>query len=279
MQDLGYSYRSYNFGLGGARGFEILATLKVILDQHPKRLKYAIIDTHMFDTGIPETNRMTWRTIWWHDLRATWVVTRMILDQHEDWEKTFDQIWMHWRHAFVRYTRLGQGGRMFQNWIRPRMPDPVLEAMIARRGYESLDEDFKRDRQRLIGRYEGLRRSRSRFAARREQLARGQTPRLPLDEPTRIGTQLLVENAEQAGVTLIFVASPLIMEKAPSEALHQTGAFPVFFAFNDPSRYPELYEIDNRFDFTHLNENGASLLTTHLADEFAKWLASSGGAR
>jgi hypothetical protein len=47
---------------------------------------------------------------------------------------------------------------------------------------------------------------------------------------------------------------------------------PTLLSFADPVAYPELFEVENRFDRWHLDAEGAALFTRRLAERLAAWL-------
>lgn len=54
----------------------------------------------------------------------------------------------------------------------------------------------------------------------------------------------------------------------------EDGLRPVTFIFDHPTRYPDLYLADHRYDPHHLNASGAELFTVLLADQLAPHLAA-----
>lgn len=57
-----------------------------------------------------------------------------------------------------------------------------------------------------------------------------------------------------------------------TNALARRGVLPHYLSFNDPRRYPALFAIENRYEYGHLNETGASILSRKLGGEIARSL-------
>ena len=77
---------------------------------------------------------------------------------------------------------------------------------------------------------------------------------------------VLIAEVRAAGAQPIFVLSPTVLGReffAPPP----TGA--QFIAFNDPQKYPQLYDPEVRYDTWHFNPRGAALFTDLLAERFA----------
>ncbi|NES66447.1 MAG: hypothetical protein F6K24_14905 [Okeania sp. SIO2D1] len=46
----------------------------------------------------------------------------------------------------------------------------------------------------------------------------------------------------------------------------------IVFALDNPETFPTLYQVESRWDFTHLNDRGAREFTRFMAEQFAKYL-------
>jgi hypothetical protein len=98
----------------------------------------------------------------------------------------------------------------------------------------------------------------------------------PLEErPQRdapVLQQALVEACEQVravGATPVLLVNPVVaLDQLPLPGPdHPTH--PIVVAFDDPDRFPELYDPANRYDRQHLNLAGARLLSRRLAEAVA----------
>lgn len=74
----------------------------------------------------------------------------------------------------------------------------------------------------------------------------------------------IVDRARDAGVKTVIVYPPNVLHDEVESDAPQLD-------FREPKRYAELYDVDARFDFNHLNERGAKLFTRRLAERFVEW--------
>ena len=80
---------------------------------------------------------------------------------------------------------------------------------------------------------------------------------------------------EATGAEPIFILSPVTHSRGEARKAHRRRILPVLLAFDDPGLYPQLYEVDHRFDMTHLNRKGALIYSELLAEQFVKHLHQS----
>jgi hypothetical protein len=74
--------------------------------------------------------------------------------------------------------------------------------------------------------------------------------------------------AEAQGVKVAFVVGPAMNDARFPARVPGSPSLTVF-DFNDPVRYPTLYDIDYHYDRLHLTEVGARSFSRHLADALA----------
>ena len=80
---------------------------------------------------------------------------------------------------------------------------------------------------------------------------------------------------EATGAEPIFILAPVLHSRGEARKAHRRGILPALLAFDDPSLYPQLYEVGNRFDMTHLNRRGALIYSELLAQRFVEHLRRS----
>jgi len=71
---------------------------------------------------------------------------------------------------------------------------------------------------------------------------------------------------------LLFITPILKSEASTTINLYKHGDSSTLFGFNNPDTFPNLYQVNRRFDFLHLNDQGAKEFTHYLAEQFAKYL-------
>jgi hypothetical protein len=82
----------------------------------------------------------------------------------------------------------------------------------------------------------------------------------------------LESRARSLGAEPIFILSPATRPRCEVHEAYRQGLLPTLFPFDDASRFPRLYKVENRFDAEHVNRHGAEIYTRLLADRFAEHL-------
>jgi hypothetical protein len=109
----------------------------------------------------------------------------------------------------------------------------------------------------------------------------GQAPDGP-DGPARAAPQAvrvfqeIERQIEALGARPVFVAQAGLYLNGDLVAAAQSGALATLLRFDQPERFPDLYEVEARFDSNHLNALGAERFTRHLA---AAYLGLGEGGR
>jgi hypothetical protein len=73
---------------------------------------------------------------------------------------------------------------------------------------------------------------------------------------------------ERHGLRAAFLLSPILSDAKMATSV-PGGAPLLFFDFNDPQKYPELYDVQVRHDRSHLGYAGAVLFSNDFADALA----------
>jgi hypothetical protein len=244
-------------------GLETEFVLNEILAMKPARLRWVFIETGRLRLRIVDRNLRTRRVIWWHDLDSTLSATRGLLASDHDKMERVREIWKHWEAYFYRMTNLGAARLELDEAprrARALQPDTVLGKK--RNGYQPL-ETRRRKRRHLefLNQLEQYRKE-------VEDLAEREIPAEPLDGfDTRYVTRVR-DAVESFGATPIFLITPS-SDRGHSDYVikaEREGFLPHLMRFDDPRRFPDLFEVDARFDASHLSRKGALLLTKYLAD-------------
>jgi hypothetical protein len=273
----GHPMRSFNLGVPGAFQFEVDHLIDELLARAAVTPRWILVElpTRRLDRLVPPVNRFTDRTVYWHtpwEVRAWFRAFEGASGPAHGPYGRLDAL----RHAAWRWVSLGQGDRIAARWLgvgRAEREARVRE--VARtRGYRPFptgpDAPQSDLRDQLLGSPEWF----QGVVARVDAVNEGPPPYHALD-PTWLEAQ--AARARTHGATLLYFTTPTILQTAELHALHRSGTLGVLFGFDSPSRHPELYRPENRFDPIHLNEAGARLFTRELADRFAQWLESERG--
>ena len=267
LQERGYKVKSFNFGLGGALGFENTAIVEKILALKPRRLRYVVMGFRGWPMEMNKLHVRTRRTVWWHTLGITSATCERILRSGEPWERRVELLSAHLHHMWLRYSRVGLGFQMARSaWSAEDPPITEIKTALAQQGYFP-----------VVGRakgYETLLKRVKQYNNTLTAMRNSKGDETPFYSSPELRLQM--EVVLDAGVELIYVISPQpdLMTRRRTESMRQ--AVPTLFAFNEPDRYPYLYTLEARSDTTHLNLLGARAYTKHLAERFARYLASAG---
>lgn len=287
---------SFNFGFRGMLAHETNAMIETIVEQKPERLKWAFIELRHWGPDLADENRYTARSIFWHNPQETFSVLKSVRLKPFPFArgvnakgitkvlKTF--LWEMKKRAFVAKlsgTHLFHLGAKYANvglihslFAASELSFSEGQALIDHQGFVSLDTAILLDpsygdrREQFQENLEGYRRS---VDSLRKTNKGDRTYGIPknynLDALRR-----QIQRLRFAGVTPVFVIPPLQKPAFFLLDLAKEEDGTILFNFNDPDAYPDLYEIENRFDADHLNQEGAEKFSGALADRFAEYLSS-----
>ena len=250
---LGGRSQSVNLAYDSVWPPESFYFLRRLLDLRPPHLRWVFIELMDINVHLEERNDRTLRTAYWHDWRHTWLACRHIIaSPHTAREK--------WRFAtehaaiFVRWNAgLGRGEELMRQTLLPGKPKRPPE-WTARAGF--LPENDRKIAPEELPRY-------------LESVAflRRELPQYPVSAHYFEALSDLAAEVRRAGAQPVFLITPSLSWRENFTGL--PAGVPVF-AFNDPAKYPTLYEPDRHFDTWHLNGKGAAELTGFLARQFAE---------
>jgi hypothetical protein len=270
MRAAGHPVRSFNFALKGMRPHEANALLRHVLSLRPRQLRWVFIEWGTWDPWIPSANRFKQRAVFWHDRRETlsaivgsWRSDRDLLDR-------FDLVATHALHFLHRALATGRG------------PDAVLAIgatapayetpdrfVVSRRGYNPYtDREFAQGptaehRRRYLADLPTI--------SSDWQTLSGANQRSVDVAPARwspLGVQ--IDDVRDAGAEPIYLIMPTSHAEPLAYSAAAEGLVPHLIGFNDPARYPDLYQPDARFDRNHLNQRGGRAFSLELARRFAE---------
>ncbi|MEE4274006.1 MAG: hypothetical protein V2I67_20180 [Thermoanaerobaculales bacterium] len=272
LAERGIDVRSFNAGIPAARSVEIWSFMNRLADSGV-RAGWVFVEPDGLASGIRKENLGTERETYWHGSAETMLAVRS-LENHD----LPTRIRMSGLHAgsWV-FNRLGVGRLRL---LGLDLMSPAVNAWASRQNLgsdgdgwvgfvESQDSGISRRRRNFLDRIPTYRRQLANQAAqfsrsgcltsyRREMLSHFQSA------------------ARRLGAEPVFILSPALHPRCEVHEAFRLGLLPNLFAFDDARVYPELYEVDNRFDHEHLNTEGATLYSQLLADAFAEHLEGGG---
>lgn len=256
LAERGRPVRSFNFGLPGMWFHELAYTVDWILDREPERLRWVFIELQEIDPEF-QSNRLTHRTVNYHDPAVTWLACRTTLAADRPLLGRLDEVRAHLLHLGYKLGNVGQGLSALEALLG-RAPEPAPRDFD---GFVSLDEE-ERDQ------------------ARREEEGENPRPRErvegPPDELFLTVVRDLVARVRAAGAEPILVVGPLAGRWPALEHAQRDGSLPNVLAYNDPRRLPQLYQRRYLHDRGHLNAAGASVFAGLLADDLDRLLRERG---
>jgi len=248
----GVSTHSLSLGYSGMWPPESYYFLRQLLAQHPRHLRWVVIEL-MDDRFVPmERGTPTLRMVYWHDWKHTGMAIRFVMESSKPLlEKAQQLAW----HTGLFLHRMANAGRGVDWWRAIFFPkkDKADKSWIETAGFYPVK----------VGQWGA--RARADFA--QEILAFQQSPLQRLRPGLASAVRDLIGEVRRAGAEPVFVLPPSVR---PEEKLGE-GWPPgtVVWAFNDPAEYPRLFLPELRHDLTHLDEDGAREFTSLLAQRFS----------
>ncbi len=267
---------SFNFGVAGLRLFEARSVLEDLLAaDRDGRLRYVFLEMPSARWAMRRVNLRSERVIRYHDW-ATFV--SILRHRIEDPEQS---IWKGLQSLIpfgANRANAGLGSAAFQRFAVGAGPveDFIAEGAAGlgdrRDGFQSLDRALAMsegvEREDLESRHRLLLPPPEKWEANRERLReRLSTPKRATDVAVAILGDLATMIEERGAIPVFYTTT----SRSPHWDLidaHERGAIPLLLSFDDPDRYPELYQRNLHFDAGHLNEEGAQLYSVTLADAF-----------
>lgn len=265
--ELGFPTRSFNFGAPGSRAFEVRDLLARIRELGPRQLDFVFVDPEGTSVLRDTRNHRARQVIEWHDPATTLLISEHLWSLDLPTSQKLEALTPHWQSCLYNVANIGAA----QLWVdialgSPRTDEVWLEMTGAQLdGYAPLGEDS-----------EDLGRRGQRFQAKRrasylEQLETFQEQPLDTTPPSDFALSIFEDIERRVAAldaTAIFVAQPAMYHQEDLIAAARLGHIDHLLRYDEPLRFPDLYDPDHRYDETHLNDEGARLFTELLATEF-----------
>lgn len=261
MREQGVPTRSYNLGIDAMTFPELGYVLELFLERKPRRLRFVVADLNALRRKLgPANEAESLRAVYWHDLRRTAEVCEAIwLDasKGEPWSEALPLIQGHLALMLRHYSNLGRGTEFLPWATRP--DGRQIKREKKSRGFYPVDAVIPQlDR-----------------AAYEDQMAlkrtSGDRP-MTLDPVLERSLQQFTARVESVGARAFFFVGATMSTRRLPQPQAINGLRPVTFIFDDPSRFPELFNAEHRYDLQHLNRRGAEIFTAMLADSVAAQL-------
>ncbi len=278
----GRPVRSFNMGVGGMTTLESDQFLRRVLELEPARLRFVFVEAENWDARIwAKKNTYAPRMVHWHTLEHTRLALESLSrtpqppspEEGAFWR--WEEGWTHVTLCLRKLSGAGQGRRIVRSWLdldrgEVRADVPELEEL---RGYVDLDriqgEEWENRRADFLSKQEA-------YAERVARIDAQNAEEPPLDRHFNLdGLRSQIAAIRAAGAEPIYYTGPRLLDSPLEMRLAREGILPVLLAFNQPARYPELYDPANRFDQNHLKRKAAEEFSRQLAASFADHLDSA----
>lgn len=268
----GRPFRSFNFGLAGMMALESDFVMRELLELAPARLRFVLFEANTWYGGFddPWADPHSQRNVYWHTLPQTVKALETLwLSDKPAWER-MRLAGTHVETMVWKLVNYGQGSRILAR-IRGTDADEIaaeipVEEIAQGRGYQPLE--VLTDHNHLQNRAD--------FLAAWDKYAQ-MIAEIPAANaaPTTLATYNFRALREQQnavkshGAELIYVVMPSMRGSPDPMALHTASHVPVLFHFNQPAKYPFLYELDRLQDAWHPSRLGTEALSHLIAASLA----------
>jgi hypothetical protein len=256
--------RAFNFGVSGMRELEAEHLVERILSERPARLKWLLVEWQTPDPLRPDrSERLTDRSVYWHTPAATLRAFEAIAHLDVGLDERAAGIVNHVLPFLAWATNYGAARAVIEDLLgRPVKKWSHLASdrlLLRRRGYAPiLEPDVEWDRKRWPP---GPRQ----WAFLLNDLDRGNGD--VVENPDARVAERILARASALGVRVVFVVMPGRDPTPEAYRLAEAGRLAPLLAYNQPPRFPELYELAHRFDAKYLNHEGAVLFSRRLAQD------------
>lgn len=279
LQEKGITVHSYNLAFPGMVPPEEFWVIKHVLAEKPRALKWMFVEVVPSGIGMGGESWDSLRNLYWRDGNETALVLRRLWSEAERQKKP-KALWLPLPKKLAKRVTVSPTLTRRLRFIQEALPHVGLFlrnelnfGLIASftasspetRGTLPVDLDtgyYSQKETEVMPRDMA-----NEYAARLAQL-RAEGP--PPDDPlTQNGFAGMLAEIRRHGITPV----PFI---APSGRKDHFRVAPPrgepVLAFNQPQKYPDLYDASRRRDIDHLNRAGAELFTRMLAEQFAATL-------
>lgn len=272
LRERGHELRAFNLGLTGQKIDGAYSTLKRLAAARPRGLKYVFVDPENAQLMLEPQRRQMRGVVYWHDPRSVQMLLRYVwndptLRPEDRLERTAEILGA----GAYELANVGRGLPWVDELLeRDMTPENRAYRIGPRRdGFRAKDDTTGQGAIKAHAHF-------LKFRRRWEQELTAFREADPTWEPLSLHALPLFERIRDAvrdlGAEPIFLIGPSTSLQGQLVNAHEQGHVETLFRYNDVHEYPELFEVDSRWEQAHLNRRGATLYTTHVANDFADWL-------
>lgn len=273
----GVATASFNFGVHGAFGLDIVHFLERLAD-HRERTgagpRWVLIDPEGVLDLRDTRNLTTPSVIAWHDLETTRFATEFVRAQELEPAEERALLVGHWTSWAYRLFNIARGTPLAQRLLGLRLADPERFLGPAGDGYFPLDLAGPVARESN----DALRARPQRLAQLARSLEQAQArPARGRVDPFALGVyERILAACAELEATAVFVLQPGTHYQVDLVRAHARERVPHLLRFDRVAEYPEFFDLDHRWDYSHLSRAGAERFTRLLAAEFCELAREAG---
>ncbi len=271
LNNNGLSFSSYSFSEGGSFAFEIEHYINE-LKRFPKEKlpKYVVIDLYSADKDnvihVNKENFLIPRIVEYHDWRTTFINIRILMLSSRPLFKKLQSAYEHLLHTVYRYSNIGLG----KLYLTDKLQTDILN-------YFSKKMHQMREGRGYIPDLSGNNSKSSKFSAK--EYTHMQTffknhyhdPKSAKELFTKadfLFRKQQYSSLISKGISVIYLIPPRPYEmKNDFSIICGQKDFPPCIYMNDPFLFPEIFEVENRWDNGHLNDKGSQIFSKYFAQE------------
>jgi hypothetical protein len=264
-QRLGRKLHACKFTRSALRSWELRHDIEELLARRWPKLERVVVDLSLppADLGFEKANWFNQRLVYWHSWRSLpWLVEHYA--DRRGGRRTGSalaaSLWPHLEHVAMNYLGLGRGAgafseaRFFDHLRGEGQHADTREVNRLRKKAKAREDEYPATRAGLV-------RAKARARERRE-----------------LGDDAWARELERVirrrGFEPVFLYSPVLEHLTPPRPRRGKLEPLVFLDFDDPERFPDLYEYSARGNTSHLNRSGAVHYSRALARELVALEAS-----
>lgn len=270
MQRSGISVRSFNLGLAGMKAHEANALIRRVLSfGGTRKPRWIVIEMDDWDPVIQRANRFKRRAIFWHDAQETLSALRSTLLLNDSIKTRMDLTMTHGLHFAARSLAVGRGLDAAENLLfGGEGNDKSSHDLVRWQGFKPYRESsykYNPLRKKFLQELELYRQQVALLSHDDARLRNSDATSARIRSDLARRTRLQVEMVERAGMQPVHLITPVPQARPDLEELQLRGDVRTLLAFNQPRVYPRLFDVEHRFDYEHLTQEGAEAWTRLLA--------------
>jgi hypothetical protein len=269
MAELGTPTKSFNFALSGLRMHDVVHMLDWVVAHKPTSLKRAVIELHSFEQNIRGHQWFSDQDLEMHSPDVFWTRMQSVAISNTpsiDKAKQAQYVLM---HSVSNALRLGQGGRITQDWIARSNGERLPKAYdVEGRGWQSvatvqLDHMIQASKD---------------FPSQREHFERQLSWKATKAHmPGLVGGFNAAAIRKQASMLRAAGIEPIyvVMPTYSTDFYGRDGVAEVakevrVLELDDPAPNRPLYDWSGYYDASHLNADGATAFSRYLAERIVE---------